>query len=284
MSQSYTTDSVISADGARIGYRQMGTGPGLILVHGGMQYSNNLMRLAEALSDTYRLYVPDRRGRGLSGPHGDHHNMAKECEDIQALMDKTGAAYIFGLSVGALIVLQASLILPGIRKAALYEPPLSVDHSYSADWVQQFDREMTQGKLGPAFVTGVKGVQTSAIVGLLPRFILEPLFTLALKRADETKVKGDEVHPKALIPTMHFDAQLVLELAEKIENFRAIQAEVLLLGGSKSPAYLKIALDGLGKVLPKTKRVTFSGLDHLGPDNDGKPELVAQELRHFFVS
>jgi hypothetical protein len=74
----------------------------------------------------------------------------------------------------------------------------------------------------------------------------------------------------------------VIELAEKVEDFRAVQPQVLLLGGSKSPAYLRAALDGLGRVLPRSKRVVFPGLDHLGPDNDGKPERVAQELRCFF--
>ena len=129
-------------------------------------------------------------------------------------------------------------------------------------------------------MTVVKGVQASPILGAMPRFILEPLFTLALK--NEKEVKGDAVSLKALIPSMHFDAQVVVEMAEKVENFKVVRAEVLLLGGSKSPVYLQKALDGLSKVLPKAKRFIFRGLDHLGPDNDGKPERVAQELRSFF--
>src|SRR5438067_5501090 len=76
----YTTDSVTS-DGATIGYRQIGSGPGLILLHGGMQASQHYMRLAAALADAFTVYVPDRRGRGLSGPHGDQYSIAKECED-----------------------------------------------------------------------------------------------------------------------------------------------------------------------------------------------------------
>ena len=101
-SQSYTTDSVISADGTKIGFRKLGKGPGLILLHGGMQTSKNLMRLAAVLSDAFTLYVPDQRGRGLSGPHGSHYGLSKACEDMRALLDKTGAAYVFGLSSGRL--------------------------------------------------------------------------------------------------------------------------------------------------------------------------------------
>ena len=32
----YTIGSVISADGTTIGYRQIGSGPGLVLLHGAM--------------------------------------------------------------------------------------------------------------------------------------------------------------------------------------------------------------------------------------------------------
>jgi pimeloyl-ACP methyl ester carboxylesterase len=60
-------DSVISTDGTTIGYRRVGNGPGVVLVHGGGQASQNLMTLARALGDTFTVYVPDRRGRGMSG-------------------------------------------------------------------------------------------------------------------------------------------------------------------------------------------------------------------------
>jgi hypothetical protein len=64
---------------------------------------------------------------------------------------------------------------------------------------------------------------------------------------------------------------------------------VLLLGGSKSPAYLKTALDALENVLPHVQRIEFPGLDHGGSSDasntnrGGKPELVAQALRQFFA-
>jgi len=88
---SHTTGSIHSKDGTTIGYRKLGHGPGLILLHGGMQSSRNFMRLAAALSDAFTLYIPDRRGRGLSGPHGQSYNLSRECEDIESLIAATGA-------------------------------------------------------------------------------------------------------------------------------------------------------------------------------------------------
>jgi hypothetical protein len=37
------------------------------------------------------------------------------------------AHFVFGLSSGAIITLEASRVLPSIRKAAVYEPPLYVE-------------------------------------------------------------------------------------------------------------------------------------------------------------
>ncbi len=105
-------------------------------------------------------------------------------------------------------------------------------------------------------------------------------------KSEEKKGSGDYVPMRALAPTLHYDFQLVVEMSGKLESFRAIRAEVLLLGGSKSPAFLKVALDALEKVLPQAKRVEFPGLGHAASwntDRGGQPEPVAQELRRFFA-
>jgi pimeloyl-ACP methyl ester carboxylesterase len=76
---------------------------------------------------------------------------------------------------------------------------------------------------------------------------------------------------------------VVRETADTLSEYATLRARVLLLGGSESPAYLKTALDALARTLPNAERVTFPGLGHLGPTNDGKPEIVAATLRRFFA-
>lgn len=152
----YTTEFVTSKDGTKIGYRQLGSGPGLILVHGGMQASQDFMALGALLADDFSVYIPDRRGRGLSGPHGNY-SLLKECEDMGAIIEKTGAKNIFGLSSGAIIALQTSNLFPAIRKAALYEPPLYTDSSTTHIWGARYDKYLKQGKLAEAVVTVIKG-------------------------------------------------------------------------------------------------------------------------------
>jgi len=53
----YTREFVTSKDGTEISYRQFGKGAGLILAHGGMMASPNLMRLGKILADEFTIYI-----------------------------------------------------------------------------------------------------------------------------------------------------------------------------------------------------------------------------------
>ncbi len=59
-----------------------------------------------------------------------------------------------------------------------------------------------------------------------------------MKSEDKTAKSGD-VTMRMLAPTLHYDFQLIAEMAETLERFSAVRADVLLLGGSKSPDLLE---------------------------------------------
>lgn len=275
----YTTGSVTSADGTVIGYRQMGVGPAVILLHGGLQSSQNFMRLAGALADAFTLYVPDRRGRGLSG--GFAYSMQNAVEDVSALLERSGAQRVFGLSSGALIALQSALQLPQITKLALYEPPLSVHGSTPVGWLPRFDQEVSQGRLGSALVTTLQGLEDDSFLTKMPRALTTPFLNLAIK-PQGSHTQGDEAPLGQIVPTMHYDIELVKETADRLTSYAAVTADVLLLGGSKSQNYLRYSLDQLERVLPHARRIEFAGANHIAADNDGQPKRVAEELLYFF--
>src|SRR6266851_5256296 len=186
-----TTSAVTSQDGTIIGYRQYGHGPGVLLLHGTASSGYNHIQLAEALEDTFTVYVPDRRTLGLSGPYSKDYSIQKEVEDLDALLTKTGAHQVFGVSSGGIICLQAALTLPTIHKAAIYEPPLIVNDSISTAFMTRFDQELAQGKMAAALVTAMKGAQMGPpIFNLLPSFLLESLTNMAMK-GEEKKGSGD---------------------------------------------------------------------------------------------
>ncbi len=234
------------------------------------------MSLGVALARTFTITIPDRRGRGLSGPFGDSYCMQTEVEDLDALLDKTGSHNVFGLSSGALITLQAALTLPAIRKIALYEPPLKIDGQPSPlDWVPRYDRDLAGGNLPAAMVAIIKGTGDRMLLTRLPSF--EVAMRNQAKRNED-----DEPSLQALIPTVHFDTRLTMEMAGRLETFGAVRAETLLLSGTRSAVYLIAAVDALSNVLPNCKRIELRGLGHIAADNNGKPTRVADELRRYF--
>ncbi len=277
----YTTSSVPSADGTTIGYRQIGSGPGILLLPGGMLASQHYMRLATALASAFTVYVVDRRGRGLSGPHGDQYGMTKECEDVDALLAQTDTHFVFGHSSGGLIALQAALTLPRIHKVAVFEPPLSLHGSISTSWIPRFDREIAEGKLASALITFVKADNLSR----LPRWVLLPLMKWYVQKEKQTLLPND-IPMEALIPTQRFDGLLVKEMDGSLENFAGMRADVLLLGGAKSPAFLRDIIDALNHTLPHVRRIEYPDLDHSAPNqsrpNQKGPERIAGDLRPFF--
>ena len=101
-------------------------------------------------------------------------------------------------------------------------------------------------------------------------------------RADARTARDGQVAMRDLVPTMHHDAGIVIELADSLERFRTVSVEVLLLQGAKSAPYLHVACDRLAGVLPHVRRVELAGVGHLAPDDGGRPGLVADELRRFF--
>ena len=171
-------------------------------------------------------------------------------------------------------------------------------------------------------ITATRGTQTApALIRWSPRFLLAPLLDMAARRgaaqpcgdgtpesysvsprrrpvlwvllwpvrrfaasrtAPGSGEDGTAVPLSALVPTMHYEAQLVLQSEGRLPDYRAITVPVLLLGGSDSPTYLKGTLDALETTLPRVRRVELPGVGHLAPDNTGEPERVAGELRTFF--
>lgn len=277
----YEPKTVLSADGSTIGYRQLGRGPGLVLVPGGMMAAQNLLRLATALSDDFTVSILDRRGRGASSALREGHGLQSEVEDLAALLDQTGAHHVFGLSSGAIIALESARQLPAIRRLAIYEPPLSVDGSNPAAWLPRYDNEIAAGDLPAAMVTVSKGVPVSPVFSRLPRFLGTTLMRLAIPAEARQTPPGD-VSLQDLIPTMHGDAQVVMDAAGDLNRYRDIAIDVLLLGGSRSPRSLKRVLDVLEVTLPQVRRVQIAHVGHMAADNGGQPERVASLLRHFF--
>jgi len=286
-----TTGVVASADGTPIGYLQVGCGPAVVVLHGSNESARSHTLLARALADEFTVYLPDRRGRGLSGPHRPDHSMRTEVEDLQAVVAHAGAQRVFGVSVSALIALQATRAAPAIGQVAVYEPALLMDTSGTyTSWVPRFDREMARGQVADALITSLRGLDLAPpALRVMPRRLLVAVTDAAMKKEDAQAAPGT-VTMRQLAPTLRYEPLLLAEMAGTIATFADVPAHVLLMGGDmKHPAFIRPAFDALARTLPHVQCEVFPGLDHggsgdPGPANrGGRPEVVAPAVRSFFA-
>ena len=135
--------------------------------------------------------------------------------------------------------------------------------------------------LSGSVVTFVK--EDNLVHAYLPRWLLVPLVALYIRR-ERRRVKPPDVPMEALIPLQRFDGQLLREMDSSLESFTGMRTEVLLMGGQKSPAFLREILDALQETLPHAKRIEFRGVGHGAPVDRAAPERVGEELRAFFAA
>jgi pimeloyl-ACP methyl ester carboxylesterase len=287
-----TTGSATSADGTTIGYLRVGTGPAVVLLHGGNESARSHTQLALALAGAFTVYLPDRRGRGLSGPHRAGHGLRTEAEDLTAVVAQAGAELVFGVSTGALIALSAARAGSGIRRVAAYEPALLLgDARRHTGWLDRFDRELAAGKVAAGLITSLHGLDLAPpAFKLMPRPLAEALTAAAMK-AEDRKADPEAVTMRRLAPTVRYEGRLLAETAGTLDRFAGVSAEVLLLGGEmKRPGFIRPAFDALSQTLPDSRTAVFAGLDHggssdPGPSNRaGRPAVVAPEIRAFFAA
>jgi len=284
---------VRSADGTIIGYQRVGTGPGVVLVHGAGQSSGNLMRLAGALAAAFTLYVPDRRGRGSSGPYGEFHGLVTEIEDLSAVLEDCGACRVFGLSSGAVIAIEAARGRPDITKLALYEPPLTCGGVVHGDWAPRYERLLQAGKPGAALVTVLKATaDRTSVLRWIPQPPLAAALDFAFERTADRPAPDGVMSPRELIPTVRYDAQTVNGAAGPLERFAGLSCEILLVpasGRSQDPAANWMASGDLRFPARETGRLTWrpwTGRERAGamawepsPGRDHGPVAVAWRTR-----
>jgi pimeloyl-ACP methyl ester carboxylesterase len=260
--------TALSKDGTPIAFTRIGDGPPVILVDGALCYRGmgESGKLAALLAPYFTVFTYDRRGRGGSGDTSPYA-VEREIEDIAALLSEAdGAAFLWGTSSGAVLALEATNRLSGIKKLAIYEAPFIVDDSRSTterDWariaeVVAADRRSEAVKLFLKLV----GVP-SFLIAVMP---LMPMLWSKLKAIAHTlpydgAIVGDNQRGKPL-PT---------------ECWASVTVPALVMDGGKSPAWMRHGNRSLASILPNARYQTLKGQTHML-----KPKAHAPLLMEFF--
>lgn len=261
--------TVRSKDGTSIAYDKKGTGPALILIDGALCYraSGPMEGLAALLLDRFTVYTYDRRGRGESG-NTLPYAIEREVEDIEALLNEAGrTAFVYGISSGAALALEAAKRLSGITKLALYEAPFIVDNTHPArpaDLLERMDDFIAANKRTDAVKLFMKTVGAPMIMINLMRFtpMWSKMTAIAHTIPYDFRILGDTGSGKPLA----------------VERWAPATMPTLVMDGGKSPTYMRNSQKAIASVLPNADYRTLAGQTHML-----SAEAVAPVLKEFFV-
>jgi pimeloyl-ACP methyl ester carboxylesterase len=265
------TASVQSSDGTEIGYRVIGDGPGIVIVHGNASSSEDFARVAQSLGDRFTVYSIDRRGRGLSGPQGPQYNIQRECDDIESVLRSTRSPFLFAHSYGALVALELlrSRSVPWLKKLALYEPPLFAGRLLEK-LIPSFRAAMARRDYTSAYLELVTGLEV--LHGFSPQ-----QFEWYL----DNQLRPSPDWPR-IVQLMEATEKEVAEASKFSMGSWELQEtpEMLLLVGDESPKFIRDSADHLTEHLPQVKTRVLRGQGHMAQAES--PELLAGVLKEFF--
>lgn len=99
--------------------------PRVVLIHGSLDRSAGMARLARELSVHWRVLRYDRRGYGRSRPHDGPFDVASQVDDLLTLLDGEPAVLV-GHSFGGHVALATAARVPElVAGVSVYETPLS---------------------------------------------------------------------------------------------------------------------------------------------------------------
>ena len=259
--------TALSQDGTPIAFTRIGAGPPVILVDGALCYRGmgESEQLAELLAPYFTVFAYDRRGRSGSGDTSPYA-VEREIEDIAALLSEAGgAAFLWGMSSGAVLALEATNRLRGIKKLALYEAPFIVDDSRPTterDWVR-IAGAVAANRRSEAVKLFLKLVGVPAffiaVMPLMPMW--SKLIAIAHTLPYDGAIVGDNQRGKPL-PT---------------GRWASVTVPALVIDGGKSPAWMRHGNRSLASILPNARYQTLEGQTHML-----KPKAHAPILVEFF--
>ena len=259
---------VSSNDGSAIAFDHIGNGPSVVLVDGALcaREFGPSAPLAALLSPHFTVFTYDRRGRGHSG-NTSKYAIEREIEDLQSLIGTAGgSAFVYGISSGAVLALEAANRGLAIRKLALYEAPFIVDDTrlpIPGDFLAQLDRLLSENRRGDAVKLFLKLAgapsMSIAVMQFLPMW--KRLESVAHTLPHDITIVQDHQRGKPL----------------SAARWARVTMPTLVLDGGKSPTWMRHGMQSLSTVLPNATHRTLEGQAHMV-----KPRRLAPMLTEFF--
>lgn len=263
--------TVTSQDGTTIAYDVYGDAGGrpLVLVDGATAYRafNPLgAEIGRLLSDEFRVYAYDRRGRGESTDTAPYA-IEREIEDLAALIDAAGgSAMVCGFSSGAVLSMDAAAAGLPIDRLVLFEPPFVVDDArppLPADYVERLDAFVAAGRADEAaafFMVMAANLPAEMVAGVRQSPFFAPVVGVAHTIAYDGRIMGSTMAGTPL-PT---------------DRWAKVTMPTLVLHGDGTEPWLAAGARAAAEGLPSASLRPVTGEQHTAP-----ADVLAAVLREF---
>ncbi len=258
--------TVRSSDGTTIAYDQWGEGPPLIYVGGALNDRSSGAGLAQVLAPRFTVLSYDRRGRGGSGDTAPYA-VEREVEDLAALIDAAGGpAFVYGLSSGGVLALEAAAQGLPIAKLAVYEVP------FAGDEARQRRAREYHAKLTELLAADRRGDAVEAFMTMVGT----PAEMIG-------QMRGSPMWPalEALGPSLGHDSAVMGDsqgAAPPAERLAKVAVPTLVLDGGASPAWIRESARRVAGMIPGARHRSLEGQTH-----DINPAVLAPVLEEFFA-
>ena len=255
---------VASKDGTPIFFECAGSGPELLIVHGGAGDRTRWTPMFPYLEGDFTVCAMDRRAHGRSGD-GPVYGLQREAEDVVAVVaSRPGPVAVLGHSFGGVVAYEAAFLTPQIRMLVLYEPPIrNPDHSAALAKMKALLKAGDRDAAALTFLREIVQVSPDELAAMRSR----PSWT-GLSASIETSIRQD----RALSANRWNAARA-----------KSLRIPTLLLVGSRTQsAEMKASVDSLAKALPVAKKVVLEGQDHNAMDSDR--EHLAAIIKAFLLA
>ncbi len=252
----------------RIAFRRLGTGPPLVLLHGGLSDSRVWRRQMDDLSNGFNVVVWDAPGCGHSSDPPENFLLADYADCLAALIEKMGIQkpHILGISFGAGLALEFYHRYPDLPKTLILA-------SAYAGWAGSLPPEEVKDRLQ-------KGIKQSKMP---PEEVLQSFIPTLFSKSvpteviNETKSMMADFHPVGMRVMLRAFA-----LADLREVLPKIHVPTLLLYGDKDKRSPLTVAKTLHAQIPNSKLVIIPGVGH--DSNLEAPETFNNEVRRFLES
>ena len=258
----------VTKGGRTISYHRAGSGPGLVLLHGGWSDGREWRYQLDGLSADFDVIAWDAPGCGGSDdPPGDA-NLATYADAVADLVEALGLdqPHLCGLSFGAGLAIAVYQRHPELVRSLVLA-------SAYAGWKGSLPAAEVQARLHRV-KSEIHRPPETWVEDYLPGFFAGPVAPEVLHLVRSTML---EVRPAGTLPMLTAFAE-----ADLREVLPTIAVPTLLLYGTEDVRSPRAVADALHAAIPHSELVLLPGVGHVS--NLEAPEAFNAEVRRFLRS